>query len=128
MSNSFNTVVTLGRDAEIRQLSNGKQILTFNGATNTGWGDRKKTLWIRCSVFGNQANEQLAGFLKKGVQAAVSGELTTSEYESNGQTKTSLELTTVFVDLVGGRRESQPAEPARQAEPAGADYDDDIPF
>jgi single-strand DNA-binding protein len=144
MSNVFSAVLTIGRDAEVRYAASGMAILTVTGANNTGYGDKKKTNWIRVSVLGKRAEGELVNYLKKGVQIFVSGELNTHEYEKDGQTKTSLELNATIIDLVGGKvaQPEQTAQPQRNAagfdqqQPKtyqkdnfdGENFSDDIPF
>lgn len=122
----------LGRDAEVRQAG-GSSVCGFSVAMTSGYGDKKQTVWISCSVWGKQAEGQLPSYLKKGQQVAVSGELSAREYEG----KTYLELRVNTVDLIGKREESsapvQQQRPAQQqsqqaAPPDYNTFDDDIPF
>lgn len=145
MSNVFSFTGTVGKDAEVRYTPAGMAVLSVNVANNVGFGDKQQTLWVRVALFGKRAEGQLAGYLKKGQQVFVSGELTQSEYRANdGSTRTSLELNANIIDLVGRRNEASPSmQPSTsqtpyQAAPAAAaaqshdnfdaPYDDDIPF
>ena len=154
MSNVFSFTGTVGRDAEVRYLPSGQAVLNVTVANNIGFGDKQQTLWIRCAVWGKRAEGQLQNYLKKGQQVFVSGELSQNEYRAqDGSTKTSLELNTNIIDLVGKRNEaSQPPQQnyafdatqgkqsqagpgqssSAQQAPAydnfDAPYDDDIPF
>jgi single-strand DNA-binding protein len=105
-------------------------VLNVNVANNQGFGDKQKTMFIRCALFGRRAEGQLKDYLVKGQQVFISGELSQSEYKANdGTTKTSLELNATILDLVGGRREPG-KEKAAQQKPADNfdDYNDDLPF
>ena len=126
----------LGRDAEVRQAGSSS-VCGFSVAMTSGYGDKKQTVWIDCSLWGKQAEGQLPSYLKKGQQVAVSGELSTREHEG----RTYLQLRVNTIDLIGKRDEGEQAAPQqRQAAPvqhqapaqaAGAEYasfDDDIPF
>jgi single-strand DNA-binding protein len=132
MANVFTGLVRVGNEPEVRTLSSGRSVLSFSAASTTGYGDRKQTLWLSVSYWNNP--EKVASFLSKGDQLVISGELSQREYESNGQSKTSLELNATILDLVGGRRESNAAPPQQRqtASPAPAyneaGYEDDIPF
>ena len=132
--NIFNCTARLGRDAEVRVTQGGLSICQFTGAVDAGYGDKKKTVWIRFSVFGKRAEGQLPSYLTKGAQVAVSGELSTSEWtDKEGNQKFALECNVQNLDLIGGRQESAPAKPAKKA-PAQQqfvpqeDFEDDIPF
>ena len=53
MSNTFTGLVRVGSDPEIKVIPSGKSVLTFSVASSTGFGDRKKTLWLRATVWNN---------------------------------------------------------------------------
>jgi single-strand DNA-binding protein len=132
--NIFNCTARLGRDAEVRVTQGGLSICQFTGAVDAGYGDKKKTVWIRFSLFGKRAEGQLPSYLTKGTQVAVSGELSTSEWtDKEGNQKFALECNVQGLDLIGGKQESAPAKPAKKA-PAQQqfvpqeDFEDDIPF
>ena len=123
----------LGKDAEVRTAGSGT-VCGFPVAMTAGYGDKKQTVWLDCSLWGKQAEGALPGYLKKGQQVAVSGELSTREHEG----KTYLQLRCNTVDLIGKKDDSQssatssptPTAPPTAAQPASADaFDDsDIPF
>lgn len=124
----------LGRDAEVRQAGSST-VCGFSVAMTAGYGDKKQTVWIDCSIWGKQAEGALPGYLKKGQQVAVSGELSTREHEG----KTYLQLRVNSIDLIGKREEGGQAAPqqrqaapvqqqAPQPDPDYASFDDDIPF
>lgn len=118
----------LGRDAEVRQAGSST-VCGFSVAMTAGYGDKKQTVWIDCSIWGKQAEGALPGYLKKGQQVAVSGELSTREHEG----KTYLQLRVNTIDLIGKRDDAAPPQsqqhrPAQAPAPAAADFDSDIPF
>ena len=103
----------LGRDAEVKTLPSGKNVINFSIAVDTGWGDTKKTLWLECAKFGD--NTKVAEFLKKGTQVHVSGEPSLREWESNTSGKqVTLSLVVSQVTLCGGA--VQPKEPQQAGE------------
>lgn len=98
-----------------------------------GYGDKKQTIWVDCSIWGKQAEGSLPSYLKKGQQVAVSGELSTREHDG----KTYLQLRVGSIDLIGKREDGGSSEPAtsrgavrsnQASAPADGKYDDDIPF
>ena len=124
----------LGRDAEVR-LAGSSTVCSFSVALSSGWGDKKQTVWISCSIWGKQAEGQLPSYLKKGQQVAVSGELSTREYEG----KTYLELRVGTIDLIGKRDDgaaqgqhqqaaAQHSAPTVHSNPAVDNFDGDVPF
>lgn len=128
----------LGRDAEVRQAGSSS-VCSFAVALSSGWGDKKTTTWINCSLWGKQAEGTLPSYLKKGQQVALSGELSTREYQAkDGTMKTSIEMRVGTIDLIGKRDDGaaqghapaqQPQQHSQQAARDGYDgLDDNIPF
>jgi single-strand DNA-binding protein len=131
--NNITIAGQLGRDAEVRFLSNGDPVALFSVADSQGKG--KATIWWRCSLFGKRA-QSLAPYLMKGQSVTVSGNVTQREYEQDGVKKTSMEIRVNDVALQGGKpQQSEPSRPAAAPAqggakvPSGFDEDDsDIPF
>jgi single-strand DNA-binding protein len=73
-------------------------------------------------------------FLVKGNQISITGELSQTEYQAkDGSTKTSLELNTINIDLIGSKKEGgqqapQPKQAPANDLPYADDFDDSIPF
>jgi len=140
MSNIFTCAATVVRDAEVRYLPSGAAVLNVTVANNIGYGEKQKTLFIRCAMFGKRAEGKLSEYLLKGQQVMVSGELSENEYQANdGTTKKSLELIANIIELVGGKREGGQAQAAQQPQQVktvphsdkyvdAADDFNDIPF
>ena len=139
MSNVFSFTGSLGRNAELKNV-NGQDLLSFAVANTVGFGDKKTTMWIDCSMWG-QRGAKAAPYLLKGQSVFVSGELTTREYQAKdgSGTKTALALNVTVLDLVGGKKQDAPqptpvpapvqhSGAAYQAAQNGNYYGDDIPF
>lgn len=97
--NSYNVVGRVGKDAVTRQAGDQK-VTSFSLAVDSGYGDRKQTLWLDCSGWGKRF-EGVASYLVKGAQIAAHGELGTREHEG----KTYLTLKLADLTLVGGKAE-----------------------
>ena len=92
----------VGRDSEVRTTQSGKSNASWSVACDTGFGDKKKTTWVRCTMWGERG-EKLSAYIKKGTKIVVTGEPTINEYVGkDGITKTSLELRVSEVKLMGG--------------------------
>ena len=123
-----------GKNAELRRTQDGTQVLSFSVAVDDGYGDRKKTLWFDCSLFGKRG-AALESILPKGTSVTVSGDFSTREHDG----KTYLQVRVNDVTLQGGKPEGA-SKPARQQsmydrdDPrtggsyGGNDMDDDLPF
>jgi single-strand DNA-binding protein len=86
----INNVVIVGRlveDPELKTTANGKSVCNFNIAYNTGWGDFKKSNFIRCTAW-QAAADIIIKYYKKGDKIAVSGTLEQNRWETqDGQKK-----------------------------------------
>lgn len=147
-------VARLGRDAEVRYISDGTAVANLNMAFNYGRKDaegKRPTQWVEGSLWGKLA-EALADYLVKGQQISVTMEDPhIEEYEGKNGTGHKLVARVLSIELVGSKQESQaqgggqqlrapataPAQrQARAPAPAPApksptgfdDMDDDIPF
>jgi len=126
--NTFCCTGNIGRDAETRYSKGGAAFCVFPVAVSSGYGDHKKTMWVRCVLFGKRAEGGLVPYLTKGAQVEVSGELSMNEWTAqDGTKKQALELRVNEIGLLG-----KPAQ--RQDIPeAGEPYqhskeDDSVPF
>lgn len=128
----------LGRDAELRNTPDGKTVLNFALAVDTGYGDRKETLWIDCALWGDRS-EKLAQYLTKGKQVTIAGDVGLRTFEKrDGSAGASITCNVQRLTLQGGNAASEPAhQPAPAARPAAAakpapssdaEFNDDIPF
>lgn len=124
--NVFNAIGRIGKDAVTRNAG-GKPVTGWSLAVDKGWGDRKQTIWLECSAWGERY-EKLAAYIVKGSQLGVTGELGTREYEG----KTYITLDVRDVTLLGGRDKGQEQGQQSTKAPVSSsnDMDDgsDIPF
>jgi len=126
----------LGRDPEMRYLSDGTPVTNFSIAVDDGFGEKKKTIWFRISAWRKTA-EACNQYLSKGRAVYVEGRLIADE---NGNPKTftrndgsagaSFEVTaTEVVFLPGGRDGNGPPAASEQAsQPQETAEEDAIPF
>lgn len=131
--NSITIVGQLGKDSEVRFLSNGDPICSFSVADSQG--KDKPTIWWNCSLFGKRA-ESLQQYLVKGQSVTVVGSVSEREWtDKDGQKRKSMDVRVNDVALQGGQRQAAapaapaPRQAARQA-PAQdfSDLESDIPF
>lgn len=127
----------LGKDAEIKDI-NGKRLVSFSIADQSGFGDNKQTNWYSVNIWDGLAKTNFVDYLKKGQKVMVVGELSTKEY--NG--KTYLEVKRVYdINLCGGQTQQQNTAPKAQQhgqrqqgyapqnnQPKNNDLDDDLPW
>jgi len=97
--NSCSFIGRLGKDAELQQAGNS-QVCRFNIASDTGFGDKKATIWINCSLWGKRG-QSLQQYLLKATKVLVIGEVSESEY--NG--KKYLQLNVNQIEMLGERQQ-----------------------
>ena len=118
----------LGKDSILKFTPNGNPVLNYSVATDVGWGEKKKTIWVNCSTWGKSA-EKLEPYLKKGQQVAITGNADLREWESDNGSGTSLDCSTDAVELMGSKGKTDaPEEKAqgfRKPEATGDDFKDD---
>lgn len=122
----------LGGDAEQRFTTGGDSIVTFNVPAKSGFGDKAKTTWVRCSMWGKRG-ESVLPYLKKGSLVGVSGEFHMNEWtDKEGNKRASPECRVNDLTLLGSKSkstDSEPSKPQSKTQPSGFDdMDDDIPF
>jgi single-strand DNA-binding protein len=116
----------IGKDAEVRSTQGGDKVTSWTVAVEERQGSEKRAVWFDCTLWGKRG-EALAQYLTKGGKVAVSGELSTREYEG----KTYLTVRAEQVTLMGGKQDGQRNEGQRQAPASqGSAMDDggEIPF
>ncbi len=112
--NLFSFIGNLGKDAEVKYLPSGAAVCEFSVAVKSGYGEREKTNWVRCAMFGKKAEGQLPQYLQKGTQVAVSGELELQEWEGQNGKGAALSVNVQNIDLIGGKSQGHQAAPAQQ--------------
>jgi len=127
---SINKVILsgrLGRDVELRQTTNGKEVATFSLAVTDNF-NREVTHWINIVVWNKQA-EHCANYLSKGSHVAIEGRLNTRSYENKEGRKVSVtEIVADRVEFLDSKGKSD--KPADGWDDIGRDIqiDDDTPF
>lgn len=125
---SFMTVTgRLGRDAELKTMQSGKKVLSFSIADDIGWGDKKRTQWISCALFGDRA-EKLAQYLTKGSMVECVGTPSARGWKKGDEVQASIELAVSEVKLHGGAKSDRPVADQGRATRGHDDMDSDLPF
>ncbi|MGQ9833342.1 MAG: single-stranded DNA-binding protein [Candidatus Villigracilaceae bacterium] len=138
---TFHTVIfagNLGRDPEMRYTPSGQAVTNLSVAVNDDYtnsnGERvKRTIWVRVSTWGKQA-ENCNQYLKKGSKVLVEGRLIADQETGgprvwtgpDGQPRASYEVSAVTVRFLSSRSES--GESLVENVGLIAAPEDDIPF
>jgi single-strand DNA-binding protein len=122
--NSCTFTGNLGKDVEVKKIRD-TTVANFSIAVNLYARGEEKTLWIRCSLWGKQAESKLPQYLKKGQQVCVSGQINLNEWTTDdGTARADLQLNVRDLALVGDKNSRQEMTPNQ----AKSDTSEDIPF
>jgi len=121
----------LGKDPELKKMSNGESVTNLTLATTENWKDKsgakqEKTEWHNL-VFYRRLAEIAGQYLAKGSQIYIEGKLQTRKWQTKeGQDRYTTEIVVSEMQMLGGKSGIQPIQPATQA--VKQDEDSDIPF
>lgn len=123
MLNQAQIIGHLGKDPEMRYMSNGNAVASFSIATTEKWKDKntgeakEQTEWHRISAFDKLA-EIIGQYVKKGSLIYVCGKIKTRKYtDKDGVEKYATEIHASEMKMLGGRDGESSAPP----HPAGSD-------
>jgi single-strand DNA-binding protein len=132
--NKFIGIGNLGRDPELRFMTDGKAVCNFSFAITEKYKDKngeqkEVTEWINVATFGRLA-EICGEYVRKGTKVYVEGKLKTEKYtDKNGVEKSATKITAEKVDILSSKGENAPAT-TKDPVPLAQEFsnDDDIPF
>lgn len=96
----INRITVLGNlthDPQLRELSNGQAVCTFQVATRESYADKDgvvhdRRTFHRVTVWAKSMHNFCMTHLKKSSRVEVFGQLSVRQYEKDGQTRTSVEI------------------------------------
>lgn len=113
----------LGADAQVKKTPNGKTYMEMSVAVTTGYGDYKKTQWIKAKQWGERVNN-IASIFTKGALVSACGEPSINEWDGkDGAHHASLEVNCMSVQILSSKKPTAGNEPADDDE-----LPEDIPF
>ncbi|SBV93897.1 Single-stranded DNA-binding protein [uncultured Alphaproteobacteria bacterium] len=127
MAGSVNKVIligNLGRDPEVRSMSNGGKVVNLNIATSESWNDRQsgqrqeRTEWHRVVIFNENLGQVAEKYLRKGSKVYVEGSLQTRKWTD----QSGAEKYTTEVVLQRFRGELTMLDGPRQGGEGGGDF------
>jgi single-strand DNA-binding protein len=142
---SVNKVIligSLGRDPEVRYMTNGEAVANFSMATSENWKDKQgekqeKTEWHNVVAYRKLA-EIIGEYLKKGAPVYIEGKLQTRKWEKDGITRYTTEIIADQMQMLGTKgaqsSESDASTPSAKnnasdgVKEAFDNFDSDIPF
>lgn len=108
MSMILNGIGRLGKDPKMQFTPKGTAKTNFNVATDAGFGDNKKTVWVGMTAYGQLA-EVLNQHLQKGSRIGFTAEVENmTTYQGNdGEVKPALYAKVLKVDFIDGIAKSE---------------------
>ena len=111
MYNHFTGFGRLTADPEFKPVGD-TSVANFTLATDTGYGERKATLFTKCAAWGKQA-ELIRDSFKKGNRILITGEMQPNNWGKDGNTVYDVKVNVRNFNFV---------------EPKAQDNQEDIPF
>lgn len=125
----MNIIGRVTKDAEVRTLSNEKQVVNFSVATNESYrnkaGERiEQTTYFDCAYW---ISSKVAEILTKGALVELTGRVSTRAWTGNdGQPHAGLNFHTSQIKLHGGGKKSETAQATTATN--NNKKEDDLPF
>lgn len=100
----------LGGDPELQYTPSGKLVTSPSVAVSSGYGESKKTEWVKCT-FWEKSADLFGKLAKKGTYVWVSGTPKIETWESDGKSNARMVITVrEFKILSGGRPKDEEEE------------------
>lgn len=116
---SYSFTGRLGADAKVNVTPNGKTVMELSVAVATGFGDYKKTQWIKVRQWGERVNN-VAPIFKKGALVGGSGEPSIESWTAkDGTVNCNLCVTCMSVNLIVGAKTDNQGSAGSDNEHAG---------
>ncbi len=128
----MNIIGRLTKDAQVRTMSQDKQVVNFSVATNHSYknklGERiEQTTYFDCSYW---ISSKVATLLTKGTLVELTGRVSTRAWTDNdGEPRAGLNFHTSQIKLHGGSKRTQTMQATAQTRgKAEQGTEDDLPF
>ena len=130
----MNIIGRVTKDAQVRTLSDSRQVVNFSVATNESYcnkqGDRvEQTTYFECAYW---ISPKVAGILTKGTLVELTGRVSARAWTDNdGEARAGLNFNTAQIKLHGGVKKSQSEKVSTKTgnkAPAVQPPADEVPF
>ena len=92
----------IARDAELRTTKSETSVCSFTVACDAGYGDKKRTEWVKVALFGKRAGGLLP-YLKKGTAITVQGEAKSNGWTKDDEARAEIEIFADKITLQGSK-------------------------
>jgi len=118
--NSYQTIGRLTRDPETKSTTTGKGITSFAIAMDVGFGDKKKTIFWECKIWGERG-ETFTKYVLKGHQVGIEARIEQEEWVDKATQEQRKKLVLVVNDFTllsnGEKTQGQASPKASQPAP-----------
>ena len=116
----------LGSDAQVKTTPNGKTYMEMSVAVDTGYGNYKKTTWVKVKQWGDRVNN-IVGIFTKGALVAASGEPSINEWTGrDGTFHADLEVTCMNVNILSSKKSNEEPSDSDNEDPSDSDNEDPV--
>lgn len=115
--NTYNAIGNVVADAEYKVFASGNGAAKFRLAVSAGYGDKKKTIFWDCTIFGERG-EKMAPLLTKGKKIGVTAEVEPEEWEKDGVKHSNKSLIVRDFDFCERKTDGEAAPSAPASRPA----------
>jgi len=144
--NRATIIGNVGKDPEIKSMSNGNRVANLTVATSETWKDKssgekkERTEWHRVTVWNDGLIGVIEKYVHKGSKVMIEGQIQTRKYEQNGVEKYTTEIVLQGFGgqliLLGSKQDGERSsgstgggDDSYRSKPAEPDYDmGDVPF
>lgn len=129
MWQQFTGIGNLAADPEIKFTQSGTAVANFTVCCDSGYGEHKKTEFVRCVAWGKLAEEVIGKYFFKGQKCMIQGTMETRKWEKDGVTRFTTEIRVETAKNLSPRSDSGSTrdEPPQQG-PFGGGMESDVPF
>ncbi len=124
MFNQFTGIGNLASEPELRFTKSGTSVASFTVCCDYGYGDNKKTEFVRCVAWDKLA-DIIGEYLRKGSKCFVQGSMQTRQWEDNdGNKRYSTEIVVNTMKMLDSKGNSS----GSGGYGGNVNQDDDAPF
>lgn len=123
----------VGQDVELKTTASGKQVAHGSLGAPFGFGDKKRTIWVRFEAWEKTA-QFLGSWAKKGTALTVVGHLDVKEWQEDDKRRTDMVVIVDQAEFALAAKEGQKTEASGKVaykEPVQTTFveeDEELPF
>ena len=126
MFNQCTFVGNLSATPESKYTQSGVQVVNFTICCDSGWGDKKRTEFVKVVAW-NKLAKIVQDYLTKGSKVLIQGEMQTRKWQDkDGNNRYTTEIIANQMRMLSPKNSNQ--EPGEDSRPGVRDVGEDAPF